>query len=140
MAAGVNLKNKFLYKLEILILKFIPFILAILYFINTAFSIFEIDLPVLSYLAGLSLLPFCFLLVSSFVFRFCTWHRIPLYYIIFNNVLNIIDLTYEIPVENRGYFGMHLVLFFICFITIFALRKKCKNDNNIKEVSTENSR
>lgn len=137
MAAEVNLRSKFLYKLEILILKFIPFILAILYFINTALSIFEIDLPILSYLAGLSLLPFCFLLISSFVFRFCTWHRIPLYYIIFNNILNIIDLTYEIPVENREYFGIHLIIFFMCFIATFVLRKKCnKNDRYTKEIST----
>lgn len=140
MAAEERLRSKILYKTEVLIIKFIPFILAVAYFINTTLSICNIDIPLLSYLTGLSLLPWLFILISSFVFKFCTWHRIPLYYILVNDLLNIVDSIWEIPIENRSYLGIHIVLFFICFITIFALRKKCNYDNNIKEISTENSR
>lgn len=136
MAVVESLRSKILYKTEILIIKFIPFILAIVYFINTTLSICNIDIPILSYLAGLSLLPWLFILISSFVFRFCIWHRIPLYYILANDLLNIIDSIWEIPLENRPYLGIHIVLFFICFIAIFVLRKKCNHDNNTKEIST----
>ena len=136
MAAVESLRSKVLYKTEILIIKFIPFILSISYFINTALSIYKIDIPFLSYMTGISLLPWLFILLSSFVFRFCIWHRIPLYYILVNDLLNIIDSVWEIPIKNRSYLGIHIVLFFICFITIFALRKKCNNDTNIKEIST----
>lgn len=140
MAAEESLRSKRLYKLEILILKFIPFFIAIAYFANTTLSVYGIDLPILSYTTGLSLVPFIFLLLSSFVFRFCSWHRIPLYYIVVNDLLNIIDSIYEIPIENRTYLGIHIVLFFICFITVFALRKKCNNDQHIKTISTKDSR
>lgn len=137
MAVEVNLKSKTLYKSEILLLKFIPFILAVVYFINTIFSIFCIDLTFLSYLAGLSVLPFIFILLSSFVFKFCVYHRVPLYYILCNDILNTIDSYWEIPVENRVFLLMHLLLFFICFIAIFVLRKKCnRNADTIKETTT----
>lgn len=136
MAAAENLRSKALYKTEILIIKFIPFILSIAYFVNTTLSIYNIDVPVLSYLTGLSFIPWIFIVISSFVFKFCTWHRVPLYYILANDLLNIIDSIWEIPVENRAYLGIHIVLFFICFITIFALRKKCnRNDELNKKIS-----
>lgn len=136
MAAVESLRNKALYKAEILIIKFIPFILAVAYFVNTVLSIYSIDIPILSYLTGLSLVPWLFILLSSFVFRFCTWHRIPLYYILGNDVLNIIDSVWEIPIEDRTYLGIHIVLFFICFIAIFMLRKKCnRNEELNKKIS-----
>lgn len=136
MAAEANLKSKTLYKVEILLLKFVPFIVATIYFINTVLSIFIIDVPALSYIAGISLLPFIFILLSSFVFKFCVYHRVPLYYILLNDALNTIDSYYDIPIENRTFLIIHLVIFFMCFITIFTLRKKCNYDNNVKEIST----
>lgn len=136
MAAAENLRSKILYKIEILIIKFIPFILSIAYFINTTLSIYNVDVPILSYLTGLSFIPWVFIVISSFVFKFCTWHRVPLYYILANDLLNIVDSIWEIPIENRAYLGIHIVLFFICFITIFALRKKCnKNEELHKKIS-----
>lgn len=136
MAAEVNLRNKTLHKVEILLLKFIPFIVAGIYFINTVLSIYMIDVPILSYIAGISLLPFIFILLSSFVFKFCVYHRIPLYYILVNDTLNTIDSYYDIPVENRAFLILHLTIFFVCFITVFVLRKKCnRNDEHNKKIS-----
>lgn len=136
MAAEVNLRSKTLHKAEILLLKFIPFIVAIIYFINTVLSIYIIDVPILSYIAGISLLPFIFILLSSFVFKFCVYHRIPLYYILVNDTLNTIDSYYDIPVENRTFLILHLTIFFICFIAIFVLRKKCnRNEEHDKKIS-----
>ena len=129
MAAEENLKSKTLYKIEILILKYIPFILSILYFLNTVLSLFDINVIIISYLVGISLLPWIFLLVSSFVFKFCIYHRIPLYYILINDIINIIDGYYELPISDLEFISLHTSIFFICFITVFVLRKKCNRND-----------
>ena len=141
MAAEVNLKrSKILYKIEILILKYIPFVVAFIYFLNTVLSMCNINASILSYIAGVSLLPWIFLLLSSFVFKFCNYHRIPLYYILVNDIVNITDEYFQLPISNLLFIAIHSVIFFIGFVTIFVLRKKCNHDNNIKEISIENSK
>lgn len=136
MAVEASLRSKYLYKIEISIIKYIPFLIAGIYFINTFLSLFGIEAVLCSYIAGLSFLPWLFLLLSSFVFRFCSYHRIPLYYIIVNDVINITDEYIGIPIDNKWYIILHLILFSLCFITVFALRKKCNNDKHIKTIST----
>ena len=136
MAVEANLRSKTLYKTEILVIKYIPFILALLYFINTTLSLVDINASVLSYIAGVSILPWLFLFISSFVFKFCIYHRIPLYYILINDAINIVDEYVHFPVSNLEFISIHMVIFCICLIAIIMLRKKCNHDNNIKEVST----
>lgn len=136
MAVEANLKSKTLYKIEIAVIKYIPFILALLYFINTALSLIDINASIISYIAGVSVLPWLFLLISSFVFKFCIYHRIPLYYILVNDVINIIDEYIHIPVSNLVFISIHMVIFCLCLITIIMLRKKCNHDTNTKEIST----
>jgi hypothetical protein len=83
--------NKALYKIELYIIKIIPYLLAIFYLLNTTLSYFYIDIPLISYIAGISLLPWLFLCISSFVFKFCIYHRLPLYYIFVNWLITILD-------------------------------------------------
>ena len=136
MAVEASLRSKYLYKIEVSIMKYIPFLIAGIYFINTFLSLFGIEAVVCSYIAGLSFLPWLFLLLSSFVFRFCSYHRVPLYYIIVNDVINITDEYVGIPIDNKWYIILHLILFSLCFITVFTLRKKCNNDKSTKTIST----
>ena len=136
MGAEASLRSKFLYKTELLILKYIPFLLAIIYFVNTLLSLFDINAVVLSYIAGISILPWVFILISSFVFRFCTYHRIPLYYILVNDGINVVDGYLELPISDLTFISTHSVIFFLYFITVFMLRKKCNgNDRYTKETS-----
>lgn len=136
MGAEANLRSKFLYKTELLVLKYIPFLLAIIYFFNTLLSLFDINAVILSYVAGISILPWVFILISSFVFRFCAYHRIPLYYILVNDDINVVDSYLELPISDLIFISIHSVIFFICFIAVFTLRKKCKrNDEHDKKIS-----
>ena len=61
MAVEENL-NKSMYKLLILMLKYIPMLISLVYVLNTALSYFYIDIPVLSNLAGMSILPYAYLI------------------------------------------------------------------------------
>ena len=52
-----SLRDKSLYKIELYLLKVMPMLLAAIYLINTVLSYYDIILPVLSYIGGLSLIP-----------------------------------------------------------------------------------
>lgn len=95
MAAEANLRSnalqKSLYKIELYIIKVIPYVLALFYLLNTILSYFYIDIPLISYIAGISLLPLLFLYITSFVFNFCTYHRLPIYYIFVNWLIVVLD-------------------------------------------------
>lgn len=55
-------------------------IIALAYLVNTVSSYLDIDLPILASIAGMSLIPLVFMYISSYVFRFCEYHRIFLHY------------------------------------------------------------
>ena len=83
--------QKSLYKIELYIIKIIPYTLALFYLLNTTLSYFYIDIPLISYIAGVSLLPLLFFYITSFVFRFCIYHRLPIYYIFTNWLITVAD-------------------------------------------------
>lgn len=117
-----------LYKLELLFLKIIPFIEGLIYLTNTVLSYFYIDLPILSFIGGLSFLPLIFILISSFVFKFCIYHRLPIYYIALSDAINYYDIIIGIPMSNRALFTGNMIIagLFILLIIYFKL-KICKN-------------
>lgn len=80
MAAEANL-SKPLYKIELYLLKVIPMVMAALCLANTTLFYFGIDATILTYMEGVSFLTLGFLYLSSYVFRFCAYHRMFLHYI-----------------------------------------------------------
>jgi hypothetical protein len=91
MIVEENSLRKNNYKLFLVISKYLPFVLAGIYMLNTLFSTFGIDLPWLSIVGGISILSTIYMLSTSFVFKYCLYHRLPIYYIILNDVINCID-------------------------------------------------
>lgn len=120
--------EKNLYKLELLLLKSLPLGIGLCYLLNNILSYFDIDILIFSILGGISILPIAFILVSSFVFKFCIYHRLPIYYIILSDILNYYDLYIGIPLENRELFIMNMIIAGIFIILIvFTKAKICKN-------------
>ena len=111
-----------LYKLEILFLKIIPMVLAGCFLANTILSYFGIETEVLSYIAGIGILPLLFIYLSSFVFKFCVYHRMFIYYILTNNIICFIDDKYGIPISCRSYLVLHLIIAAIFLFTILYLK------------------
>jgi hypothetical protein len=137
MAVGARLRSKFLYKIEIIGIKYIPFIIAIMYFIDTILDAYGIEIDILSHLFGTSFLPWCFLLLSSFVFKFCLFHRIPLYYIALNHIISLVDYYIGIPLELRPWVILQIVILFVFSAwAVIEHQKEQKNDTITKEVST----
>lgn len=131
MAREENL-NKTLYKIELITLKALPIVIAFCYFLNTLFAYFDIDLVFLSYVAGLSALPLIFLYISSYVFKFCEYHRIYLHYITSNELITCVDYYYPMPLNDRALLTHYLLLFIITiFISTFLYVRRYKNSTKI---------
>ena len=102
------------HKLLLLILKVIPMVTAFYYVLNTIAAYFNIDMSALSMLGGMSLLPWLFILVATFVFKFCIYHRMFLYYIFTSDIVSIYDFYFGIPISN-----METIMLQFCIIGIF---------------------
>lgn len=125
MAVEERLRSKYLYKILLLILKIIPMITAIGYALNTLFAYIGIDTPFFSNICGMSLLPWIYILLSAFVFKFCIYHRIFLYYILITDIINITDYYIGIPVSTRNIFALHAVVTAIFMFLILYFYAKC---------------
>ena len=95
-----NLKSKNLYRLLIVMLKYIPMIISLFYLINTITAFIGIDIPILSTISGMSLLTWIFMYIATIVFNFCSYHRMFLYYILIVDIINIIDYYINIPISD----------------------------------------
>lgn len=105
-----------LYKALLLILKYIPMVIAFCYMLNTIFYI-----EPLSNIAGVSLLTWIFLYIASVVFRFCVYHRMFLWYILIDDLLNIVDYYWQIPLSTDNILRIHNVLIGVTLFIILIL-------------------
>ena len=106
-------------------------VLAGCFLANTILSYFSIETEVLSYIAGIGILPLLFIYLSSFVFKFCVYYRMLIYYIFTNNVVCFIDDKYGISISCRSYLVLHLIVAAIfLFIILYLKFKLCKHLNN----------
>lgn len=120
-----NSRKQKLYKCEILLLKILPMLIALVHLLNTIFSYFGIDFILFSYIGGMSFLPLVFLYLSSYVFQFCEYHRMFLHYTVITNLINIYDYYIGIPISIRGLFCIHFVVTGGCLFLILYLYVKC---------------
>ena len=74
--------NKLLYKTTVIVLKILLMLLAFITLLNSILSYFNIDLVILSYIGGVSLITILFIYITSYTFKFCEYHRIFLHYIV----------------------------------------------------------
>lgn len=111
-------KSKSLHKLLIIVIKYIPMTISIFYILNTVLCWLGIDAPVFSNIAGVSLFTWLFLYLSSLVFQFCIYHKMFLYYILVEDLINIYDYYFEIPISDVRILEIHSVLIGILLFSI----------------------
>lgn len=125
-----SLRNKTLYKLFLGFLKVIPMLLAGLYLLNTVLSYFDIDYSIISYIAGIGIIPWLFLMLASYVLRFCEYHRMFLWYIAVNNAVCWWDYNYELPVSDRGYLVLHFIIAGIFLFLVLYFHQRCRKEKS----------
>lgn len=118
--------DKVLYKIELYLIKIIPMVYALLCLLNTVLSYFNINVDIISYIGSVSLLTLILLYITSYVFKFCEYHRMFIHYTTVTWVLNIIDLYIGIPVSDIGYLGIQMIIAGISLFVILYMymRKK----------------
>ena len=110
MAVEENLKSKTLYKIQLYLIKVIPMVMTFICLVNTVTSYFDIELPILAYIASNSILTIVFFYISSYVFRFCMFHRMFIHYNTLMWLLNIYDMYIGVPVNDRGLLSIYLII------------------------------
>lgn len=125
MAVEVNSNlSKTLYKIQLYLLKVIPMVMAFICLLNVTLSYFDIDLPILSYISSNSILTIGFLYISSYVFKFCEYHRMFMHYSTFMWVLNIYDTYVGVPIGDREIYSLYLIITGIFLFIILYLYVK----------------
>lgn len=114
------------HKLLLAVIKYIPFIIGICYFLSTILSCFGIITVIISVIAQLSIFSGLFILLTSYVFDFCIWHRLPIYYCWTVDTLSFIDITYSIPMQNH----VMLMIYLLITIVFILLGMYLKNHVN----------
>lgn len=110
-------------------------ILALTALVNAILSYFGIDLYILSYIGGVSIFTMIFLYLSSYVFKFCEYHRMFLHYVVVTWVINIIDYYIEIPINDLEYLCLQMIVAGISLFIILYLYVRSH-----KEFTTKDSR
>ena len=98
-------------------------VIALCYMLNTMFYI-----EPLSNIAGVSLLTWVFLYLASVVFEFYSYHRMFLWYILIDDILNIVDYYWNIPISTDNLIRIHNILVGITLFIVLILYVK---DNKI---------
>ena len=119
MVVVERLRRSSFHKLLLLVLKYIPTVIALCYMLNTILYI-----EPLSNIAGVSLLTWIFLYLASVVFEFCSYHRMFLWYILIDDILNIVDYYWSIPISTDNLIRVHNILAGITLFVVLILYVK----------------
>ena len=123
-------RSKITHKVLILVVKYIPMLISIFYMLNTVLCWIEIDTPVISNIAGVSILTWLFLYLSSIVFQFCIYHRMFLYYILVTDIINIYDFYLGIPISTVQLLSVHSVIISVLLFLLLYIHIKNHDKNN----------
>lgn len=116
-------------KLLILLIKFIPVIQMAGMLVNNTLCVIDYNGKLLTYIDfifGNSLIATFLIIVCSYVFGFCLWHRL----IIIANFVNIIianlDKVYYIPITDIHLLSVYYIIYsiFIIIATIIHIKRK----------------
>lgn len=122
-----KLKSKTMYKIELLLLKIIPMLMSACSLCNSILSYLDIEVVILNYIGGVSLLPLIFLYLSSYVFKFCEYHRMFLHYLLVTDIINVYDYHIGFPLDDLEYLCLHMIISGISlFIILYMYLKEKK--------------
>lgn len=133
MAVEASYLNKTLYKIQLYLLKVIPMVMAFICVLNSVLSYFDIDLPILSYIVGNSFLTIVYFYITSYVFKFCFYHRMFMHYTTITWIINIVDLYIGIPIGDLPYLLLQLIVAGISLFIILYLYVKSNKKAPIKD-------
>lgn len=123
--------NRNLYKVFLILLKYMPFLIAVIYFICTILGAIGINQVILPNLFFLSPVTAALWICASFVFKCCIWHRLPIYYCLMMQGIDIIDYYTDIGLSSNCWLFVYLIITIISILLGMYL----KNMFNVRKWS-----
>lgn len=123
MAKEESLKSKNLYKVFLVALKILPMLISLCYLLNTITAYLGYNIEIFSFIGGVSLLPWIFLYISAVVFRFCMYHKMFLFYILSDDIINYLDYFFDFTTAYE-FFIIHMSIAGIFLFLILYLYKR----------------
>lgn len=124
MIKEVKSVNKRLYKLELYSAKVVPMLMAGITLANTVLSYVGVQLVCLSYIGGISLLVLIRFYITSYTYRFCSYHRMFLHYILISNSVALYDYHVGIPLSDVNLFALNMIIAGVSLFIILYLKFK----------------
>ena len=125
--------SKSTIKLSKIVVKYIPILIAIGYFITSITSCFGVFIGFVVPIYRLSIFSFICLFACSKLLKFCIWHRLPLYYSMIIDIINAIDYYIVIPIASKWMILSYLLItgiFILCGIYLKDRYNKNVHKNN----------
>ena len=104
-----------------IIVKYLPILMAIMYFINSILSLLDIYTSIISYNFYCGFIPLLLIYVCCSVLKYCTQYKAYLGYVAINNIINWID--YEYGFTEEVMIGWIIVIgTFFCLISYLMIQ------------------
>lgn len=133
----------YLYKLFLLLVKWMPVVIAMGILLTNTLAVFEITIEylyILEIIFGNSISYIIFMYAASYVFQFCNWHRITITYnliaLIFNIIISYLETEYY---EDVILLFIHYLIAIIFTGISYYSYKKCKNHESANSSSKSSS-
>lgn len=95
---------------------YIPILCSVIILLHCIFNFYGSDPYIFSYLGGTSILVWIYFLWNSYLFGLCIYQKMFIYYLIFSNLLAIIDIYIGIPLSDINYLLVYCISFGITIL------------------------
>lgn len=126
MGEVLSLKSKSMYKATLYTLKILPMVMAFSYLMISLCAYLQVPWQLPFHYLGLAIAPMLFMYLSSYVFKFCNYHRIFLHYMAVIELLNLTDWYFHIPISNEAICMVHFII--TAIFLFFAIYMYVKRD------------
>lgn len=130
-------ENKNLYKIFLVIIKYIPTILAICKIITLITHYFKFRIFMLTCIGGTSIIFLLVLYLISYIFKFCLTHRLPLHYTSIVTIITMLDYYAGLAINTVTLYQVYLFLsgtFLISWVIVWFVNRKNPKIDHIKQL------
>ena len=130
-------ENKNLYKIFLVIIKYIPTILAICKMITLITHYFKFRIFMLTCIGGTSIIFLLVLYLISYIFKFCLTHRLPLHYTSIVTIITMLDYYAGLAINTVTLYQVYLFLsgiFLISWVIVWFVNRKNPKIDHIKQL------
>ena len=111
-----------LNKLLLVLIRIIPMLMAACFIADSLGYFYGYNLVIANYIGGSSILTIIFLYIASYRLRFCSYHRVPLHYLVIGNCVGFYDDYVGLPVGDVYYAFIQLTILMVFVLLYIYLR------------------